>query len=270
MPLDLARRIVLPLAALLQILASVVFLRDGFEESVRAWPVDPGMNPASPAPYAFGIWAVIFLGTVVFAVHHALESPKPAPSWSRLAGGLAAVGFLLAAAWSAVARFGPMWLTAPIIVGMLVAIGTSFLLAARHVPYADLVRQALVVTPLGLYAGWLTAATCVNLADAIRGHGLEPFGLSGTGWGLLQVGVVATIAVVVAVAVRGHLAYVAAVVWALAGIIAANLGVEAVPPVRHAAIATIVVLAFVTLLRQLPRRVAGSAPPAPGGAAPGD
>jgi hypothetical protein len=89
------------------------------------------------------------------------------------------------------------------------------LLALARAPSRDWPWLAL---PLGLYAGWLTAASSVALATVAAGYGIG--GVATLSW----VGL--ALALVIALAISRLLrvpTYPFAVAWALAGIVAANL-----------------------------------------------
>jgi len=73
--------------------------------------------------------------------------------------------------------------------------------------------------PVGLYAGWLTAAASVSVGLVLAGHGLA----SETVAAWAGLGLALAIALGVQRARPDSLGYPAAVIWALAGVIAANL-----------------------------------------------
>jgi hypothetical protein len=94
------------------------------------------------------------------------------------------------------------------------------LLALAPRPLRD---RAWLALPLGLYAGWLTAASCVALATVVAGYGL------GKRHGLSWIGVLLAL-LIIAVTATQRLrvpTYPLAVAWALAGIVAANATVRA-------------------------------------------
>ncbi len=99
----------------------------------------------------------------------------------------------------------------------------------------------LLRAPVGLYAGWLTAATFVSLAAVLAGHGIA---LDDVRWAM--VGIPA--ALLAALAVLGTRPraweYALAVGWALFGIAAKN-GME-LPVVTGLALGGILALAAVT------------------------
>ena len=109
-----------------------------------------------------------------------------------------------------------MALIAPVMATVLiwVMLGGA-LIALGRAPAYDRPWLAL---PLGLYAGWLTAASSVALATVAAGYGIG--GAATLSW----VGLVLALLIAVAVSQRfGVPTYPLAVAWALAGIVATNL-----------------------------------------------
>jgi hypothetical protein len=90
------------------------------------------------------------------------------------------------------------------------------LLALRASPARD---RAWLALPLGLYAGWLTAASCVALANVAAGYGLG--GAPVLSWAGLALALLIAIGTTLRLRVPS---YPLAVGWALAGIVAANFG----------------------------------------------
>jgi ABC-type transport system involved in cytochrome c biogenesis permease subunit len=79
-------------------------------------------------------------------------------------------------------------------------------------------NSAFAALPVGLYAGWLSAATCVSLGLLTAGYGW----ISADTAGLIFV----TLAILVAAAVQSTLmrapTYGIAVIWALVGVVVQN------------------------------------------------
>ena len=123
---------------------------------------DFGLEPlVTPAPYAFIIWAPIYLGLLALAVYQALPEQENDPQMTALRPWLALTGVLNAFWLTAVAR-GHVWLPVVIIFAMLAAaFGMRIALGSK---------QEGAVRWLGLavsiYAGWLTLATIVNTSSA--------------------------------------------------------------------------------------------------------
>lgn len=236
-----------------QLLLPVALFTGGF----NATAAEPGLvdvpNPATPAGYAFAIWGVIYIGAAAYAVLQALPRRAADPLFRRI-GWLTALGYLLCCAWLWFARFGPVWPTVPIIAAMLLSLGAAFVLAARGMDGRGRLDRIVVLMPLAIYTGWLSAATFVNTADVLPGYGFDRFGLSAAEFGLLVIlagGVTATSFTLLS---RGNLAYVAAVLWALVGIFVANGARLGETLVADTAFAVAVALVLLTLLIVATRR----------------
>ncbi|MBB5516404.1 MFS family permease [Rubricella aquisinus] len=176
------------------------------------YPV-PQIDPAAqPAGYAFAIWGLIYLALIAHAVW-GLWKRRDDPTWDE--GRLPLIVSLgVGAIWLPVAQVSPVAATIMIFVmlaGALVAL-------SRSVPAPDFWMMNL---PLGLYAGWLTAASFVSVALLGAGYGVI---WGETGWAVVSL----SLTVIVASAFIGRTGwvpfYVAALIWALIAVIIANLG----------------------------------------------
>lgn len=197
-------RAVLLLAAALAFAAGPLFSTfDGFDPALYPVPqVDP---PAQPAGWAFAIWGPIYLWLLAHAAF-GLARRRHAPEWDAPRVPLAA-SLAVGAPWLWVAGFSPLLATAMIwamLAGALAAV-------LRTTAQAD---RALLLPPVALYAGWLTAASCVSVALVLAGWGWA--GEVTAAW------IALALALVIGAAVQWRLArapeYGAAIVWALVAI----------------------------------------------------
>lgn len=182
---------------------------DGFDP--QRYPV-PQENPAiQPAGWAFAIWGPIYLALIVHAGFGVLR--KEAAGWTATRAPLA-VSLAIGTIWLPVAGVSPVWATVLILVMLA---GALMALFAGRPAHAELALDL----PLGLYAGWLSAASFVSLALLAAGYGLV---FDDLGW--------ARILLPVAVAFAGLMqwrmgfvpGYAVAVIWALIGVVATSLG----------------------------------------------
>lgn len=206
-------------------------------------------TPLTPAGYAFSIWGVIFALSLVYAVWGALPS-RAADPLARRTGWPLAVAFLANGLWQSWVTFSGR-IGAPSVAIILVALFAALaaLWAASRATERDGFAR-WVVTPLtGLLAGWLTAAAFVNVASTATLSGILPSAglgatLTAAMFTLAAGGVAAAI-----LTLTGSGWYAGAVAWALAAVIAANLGINAVNVVEVLVaalmLATIVGLAWV-------------------------
>lgn len=193
----------------------------------------PIVRPAiQPAGYAFSIWGVIYLWLILHAGFGLWKRGDDAawhPSRLPLLGAL-----VLGCVWLAIAVSAPLTATAAILLMAAFAL-TSFLTAPT-----DRDRW-LLSAPLGMFAGWLTAAASVSLGVVLAGYGW----LSDTGSALTMLGIVLLVGLLVQSRRPRMPIYGATVVWAVIGVIVANWGSNAV--VAYSAIAGAIVMAGGTL-----------------------
>ena len=178
-----------------------------------------------PAGYAFSIWGLIFALCLAYAVYQALPARRDNPLLRRV-GWFSAGAFLLNGVWSLVFP-AQLFVTSQVVILLVFLFaGAAFLLASR----ADGARRPgrlqrwLVVLPLGLLFGWITAATLVGFATTLSAIGIlnGGFGEALLGTGLLLAGGLIAAAVIRAARSgpwQGILAYSVAVLWALIAVV---------------------------------------------------
>lgn len=171
-------------------------------------PVPQRDPPVQPAGRAFSIWGLIYLGLVIHAGIGATIRRR-ASGWRAMRAPLT-LSLAVGAVWIPVAEASPLWAT--VLIWVMLA---GALLALLRAPRRD---RLLASAPLGLYAGWLLAASCVSLGILAAGYGF--MGQISAAAGALALAVILALAVL---RQRRSLAFSAALVWAFAGIVAQNL-----------------------------------------------
>jgi hypothetical protein len=243
---DAARRLANLLLAVIQAAIPALVFQGGFRTAPTGLP-EPGPTPVEPAGYAFIIWSLIYAGSLAYAVFQALPRNAESPLLRRI-GWLTASGFLLTSSWMVFASFGPLWATVPTMIGMFLLLAAAFVIAARWEDQAGRGgRRWFVVLPLALFSGWLTAAVFVNPAEVLPRYGFDRFGLSVEAFSIVVLGGAALAALTLLRLTRWNLAYALTVMWALAGIVVANVQRELSPAVAGTAAGIALVLAAVTV-----------------------
>ena len=225
--------------ALILLIATVAFLAAPFvtppftgydPEQFRVFIERPSIQPAG---YAFAIWSVIYLGLVAHAAFGLWKRAED-PAWNAVRPYLiVAVG--LGTVWLWIAGQSAVWGTVTIWI-MAVAANFAFLRADSS---AD---RWLLAAPVAMLAGWLSAAAAVSSGVVAAGCGC----LSDTNAALAMLALV----LVLALAVQGQKprmpVYGLTVVWALVGVVVANLE-QNVPVAVAAAGGGLVMLAVLVL-----------------------
>ena len=172
------------------------------------FPVPQVNPPVQPEGYAFAIWGVIYLWLLVglgFGVWKHSEDE----GWHAMR--LALIPSLaVGAVWLAVAVASPVCASVLIWIMLVTALVALFRSPAKDRWFAEL--------PVGLYAGWLSAASCVSLGLLAAGYGY----LDSTTAALATI----FLALVIASAVQSQLkrapSYGIAVIWALVAVVVQN------------------------------------------------
>lgn len=187
------------------------FMTDGFAGfRPDQFPIPQVDPPVQPAGYAFAIWGVIYLWLLVGAVFGLVKRAE-ASGWDAMRWPLI-ISLVVGAAWIPVAQMSPLWATVLIWVMLITALWALLTAGASD--------RIWLRTPIALYAGWLTAASCVALGLMLAGHGVV-----GEQPAALAMIVLALVVALVVNAMRSDAPeYIGAVIWALVGVIFANLG----------------------------------------------
>ena len=122
-------------------------------------------TPLTPAGYAFGIWGLIFLGLLIYAIWQLLPAQRTLvlPDLVARPLALAAVG---TGAWVVLFAYDQIGWS---VLAMLVILG-SLIIAygeARELVRADQAPHWVSI-PLALFLGWISVATVVNLTLGLR------------------------------------------------------------------------------------------------------
>lgn len=176
------------------------FYKESFPVQVDRWP-------AQPVGWAFSIWGVIYLALLAVSLW-AVIVPKQSPGWGRIAWPLAA-SLLIGSFWIDVAS------TLPVVATAMILPMTAFAIMAMM--RAD--DDWRMTVPLGLYAGWLTAASGVAISVVLTGYGILG----------AQIAAIALLIIVLAVSIWIAAlrpltwSYRVGVCWALFGVVIANI-----------------------------------------------
>lgn len=203
------------LLAIVVLIATLTFmlsplLTSGFNGfTADQFPVLQDNPPVQPEGYAFAIWGLIYLWLLIGAVYGVVRAAEDR-GWRAMRPPLA-ISLVLGSFWIKAANEAPILATGMIVVMAAAAIA-AMLRAGEDRPW-------LQARPVALYAGWLTAATGVAIGVLLGGYGI----MSAQAAAIICLCGVLVVALVVQSARPREWAYPAAVIWALIGVIVANL-----------------------------------------------
>ena len=174
------------------------------------FPVQIARPSVQPAGYAFSIWSVIYLWLIA---HAAFGFWKRAHSmdWDEVRLPLIA-SLVIGTVWLAIAAKFPLLAT----VGILFMLATAMVAFLQADEFYD---RWMLSAPLAIYAGWLSAAAAVSTGVVLAGFGL----LTDTQSALAMIAIVLAVAGTVQWLRPYMPVYGITVVWALIGIVVANV-----------------------------------------------
>jgi hypothetical protein len=213
---DGLRVLLLILAAIAQIAASAAPRLLGWEHDISSRSQSLP-TPIVPQGWAFSIWGLIFLGSLAFAIFAALPGQLASPIYRKV-GWLAVALFTLAALWELWVPIKSLDAVSAVMIFAQLGIGVMIVFTIAGVGRLGLWDRVLMQAPLSLFAGWITAAAFVGLGSVLMHHGYSP----SLSFYLGMVVAIAAIALWTTWAAGGWF-YAAAVLWALGGIIIANM-----------------------------------------------
>ena len=240
--LDLVRSLVVLVLAVVQIVVSALGGSDVGPVAQRY------ATPLLAAGWTFSIWALIYLGFLVYAVYAVLPGQRGRAVHRRCGW------------WLAVSAIcNPLWILAfgddhPVVAQILIIV----LVAALGVVYGRLSREPAETVserivfrlPVAVYTGWTVMATVLGLLAVGVVAGLPGTGVLAEVASIVVLVAVTLVVLSVVNSTIGIAGFAAAVVWALIGI-ATN---DRPPAVTVVAVLALAVIA-VTTLRRISRSV---------------
>ncbi len=247
---DLGRQIGVAVSAVLAIVGS--FIGSGAAGGTPIQDAAGGALAAdatliAPGGGAFGIWSIIYLGLVAYAVWLFFPSQRASERQRRL-GVLAMASLLLNAAWILSIQFDMLWLSVPVIVILLAVLARIFvILSSTHA--SGLVDGIITDGTFGLYLGWVAIATAANITAALVAVGFTGWGIAPEAWAVVVLAVAAAVGFGLAVKGSGRIAPMLSLSWGLAWVAVARLGDE--PYSVITGVAALIAVAIVVLATSL-------------------
>jgi hypothetical protein len=199
---------ILTLFASLAFAISPIWVPDFGGFNPDQFPLPQQNAPVQPAGYAFAIWGIIYAWLFV-GLTYGVWKRADVPQWNIMRPALL-VSLTIGAAWLPVATFSPVWATILIWLMLIPALSALF-----RSPHND---KAWASWPIGLYTGWLSAASFAAIGLLLAGYGWT----SQTTAAWICVGLASLLGFAVQWNLNRAPTYGIAVIWALIAIAARN------------------------------------------------
>jgi hypothetical protein len=205
---------------------------------------DANHTAATPAGYAFSIWGLIYLASLVLAVYQLLGS-APASAANRRTGWFLVLAFACSTVWVPIFGSGLIWLAQLVIFALAAFLAIALIRLTALGPAPSTVERWCLRIPVGIYLGWAICASAAGLALTLRWFGTGERGAVPIAVSLFVV-VLAVIACLIVVLRLDSLAgFAFTACWALIAIAIATFS----PPVRIVAIVGVVAVVAVLVVR---------------------
>ncbi len=148
-------------------------------------------NLFTPAPYAFAIWGIIFIGLfayAIFQVRRAFFSDKKSV-FIQQTGYWFLTANLLNAAWVFAFVYDYTDLSVIIMFGILFSLIKIILNTDMERWDAPFATIAFVWWPICIYSGWIAVATIANISAYLTKLGWDGTPLTESGWTILMIGI---------------------------------------------------------------------------------
>jgi hypothetical protein len=179
-----------------------------------------------PANYTFSIWGLIYIGLVTFGFYQLdsrradnlpLQQTRP---WIVLAS-------LLQSAWILLFLYQQMILSSLVMLGIVWALIKCYRNLHSSQPNLRRLQPTWVPSVFSIYLGWISVATIVNIASTLDSFGWQGGSLSPSLWTLLMMAISVGLALIL-LRVYADRAFSGVIIWAIGGIIIANLNDPAI------------------------------------------
>jgi hypothetical protein len=175
-------------------------------------------NPKiTPAGYAFAVWGVITTLSWIYGFYQLRKGLKNESLHLKVAPYLIAI-YICFSVWLFAAEY--QWLIATVAIFIVM-----YLLLARVLTFVNAEREQLtttgkllLLTQIGIYAGWTAVAIFANIASAVKFYGYSDEGTFGDIWQASLL-FLATLNILIGIHLfKGNIAFIATTLWAVVGV----------------------------------------------------
>jgi hypothetical protein len=169
-----------------------------------------------PANYAFAIWGLIYIGLIAFGFYQLRPDQRQNPVLRRVDYALI-VACVAQAIWVYLFLAGQFWLSVVAMLAILISLIASYLWLGVGLRPVSRREKWSAHLPFGVYLGWISVATIVNVASALDASGWNGGGIAPEVWAIGLAIVAAGLAVWVLLT-RSDFSFPGVIVWALVAV----------------------------------------------------
>jgi len=169
-----------------------------------------------PSGYVFGIWGLIYLSWLFFAVFQFLPSQKANPRLRRIIYPFA-LSCVANVGWLLMWHYEQFFLS---VLVMLTLLGLLILIYSRlgvGKVQVGLGERLCVHLPFSLYLAWISVATIANITIFLSYVGWSGWGIPEPAWANIMIATAATLGIIACLQ-RRDFAFVVVLIWAFVGI----------------------------------------------------
>jgi translocator protein len=175
-----------------------------------------------PADYTFAVWSVIFPTSIIYGIYQALPRNGDNELLRRI-GFWTAFAFGCLALWSPATLLDPVRYTVPLFFGALVGLIVALYQISRLRRPLTRSETWCVLVPLSIFAAWCTVGTIANTSTSLFALGYTDIVFSEQTWAVIMLIVGGLISSLMTIVGRGNVPYALTIIWALIGIVVANV-----------------------------------------------
>ncbi len=202
----------------------------------------------TPADYAFSIWGIIFLALGIYAFFQAFSQKADKRIYDQVSIWLI-VAFVCTSLWLPAFQYEMIALSALIMLAILGSLIQVSIMLTQDRTMA-LKEKAWVRIPVGLYLGWISVATLVNLSVLAKYGGWYLLNFSEVNWLLIMITVSLVLALLITKA-TGNLVISLVFVWAYVAIAVRHSDENAILQCSLGAAIILFIYGIMLLVRQL-------------------
>ncbi|MEM9952688.1 MAG: hypothetical protein AAF846_13865 [Chloroflexota bacterium] len=212
----LVRQVIVLIAVFAMVYLNLTSNASGFTEPEQVTIEQYYLYPTdfSPTPLTFLIWAPIFLGMIVFAIYQALPKNRRDERFDEIA-----LPVVLVSVLNGVINYVPIGISVINVFLLLIALTWTFIKIVR-LP-SDRLFYLTTRVPVGLFFGWITIASILNVCQWLVSVGWNGSGIPSTIWVAILIVIASAVGAFIIMRFK-EIAYGAVLLWGFGGILVSN------------------------------------------------